>query len=101
MMLVRKKSSRGGHYARHRPTGQGGRNYILIVATQKPVVERNYWIEQGNIPANELALQTASTSDSVRILGHGAGLLGVAMHGSIADECKRYALHAPTIRIGC
>lgn len=41
----------------------------LIVATQKPVVSVITGLIQGNIPA-KLALQTASTSDSVRILGH-------------------------------
>ncbi len=41
----------------------------LIVATQKPVVSVVTGLIQGNIPC-KLALQTASTSDSVRILGH-------------------------------
>lgn len=41
----------------------------LIIATQKPVVSVVTGLIQGNIPA-KLALQTASTSDSVRILGH-------------------------------
>jgi DNA segregation ATPase FtsK/SpoIIIE, S-DNA-T family len=41
----------------------------LLVATQKPVVSVVTGLIQGNIPA-KLALQTASTSDSVRILGH-------------------------------
>lgn len=41
----------------------------LIVATQKPVVSVVTGLIQGNIPA-KLALQTASTGDSVRILGH-------------------------------
>ena len=41
----------------------------LIVATQKPVVSVITGLIQGNIPC-KLALQTASTSDSVRILGH-------------------------------
>jgi hypothetical protein len=39
------------------------------VATQKPVVSVVTGLIQGNIPC-KLALQTASTSDSVRILGH-------------------------------
>jgi S-DNA-T family DNA segregation ATPase FtsK/SpoIIIE len=41
----------------------------LLVATQKPVVSVITGLIQGNIPC-KLALQTASTSDSVRILGH-------------------------------
>lgn len=41
----------------------------LIVATQKPVVSVVTGLIQGNIPC-KLALQTASTGDSVRILGH-------------------------------
>lgn len=41
----------------------------LILATQKPLVSVVTGLIQGNIPA-KLALQTASTSDSVRILGH-------------------------------
>ena len=41
----------------------------LLVATQKPVVSVVTGLIQGNIPC-KLALQTASTSDSVRILGH-------------------------------
>jgi len=41
----------------------------LLIATQKPVVSVVTGLIQGNIPA-KLALQTASTSDSVRILGH-------------------------------
>ena len=41
----------------------------LIIATQKPVVSVITGLIQGNIPC-KLALQTASTSDSVRILGH-------------------------------
>jgi S-DNA-T family DNA segregation ATPase FtsK/SpoIIIE len=41
----------------------------LIVATQKPVVSVVTGLIQGNIPC-KLALQTSSTSDSVRILGH-------------------------------
>jgi S-DNA-T family DNA segregation ATPase FtsK/SpoIIIE len=41
----------------------------LIIATQKPVVSVVTGLIQGNIPC-KLALQTASTSDSVRILGH-------------------------------
>lgn len=41
----------------------------LIVATQKPLVSVVTGLIQGNIPC-KLALQTASTSDSVRILGH-------------------------------
>jgi S-DNA-T family DNA segregation ATPase FtsK/SpoIIIE len=41
----------------------------LVIATQKPVVSVITGLIQGNIPA-KLALQTASTSDSVRILGH-------------------------------
>ena len=49
----------------------------LLVATQKPVVSVITGLIQGNIPC-KLALQTASTSDSVRILGHKGGetLLG-------------------------
>ena len=41
----------------------------LLVATQKPVVSVITGLIQGNIPC-KLALQTASTGDSVRILGH-------------------------------
>jgi S-DNA-T family DNA segregation ATPase FtsK/SpoIIIE len=41
----------------------------LLVATQKPVVSVVTGLIQGNIPC-KLALQTASTGDSVRILGH-------------------------------
>lgn len=41
----------------------------LIIATQKPVVSVVTGLIQGNIPC-KLALQTASTHDSVRILGH-------------------------------
>lgn len=41
----------------------------LLIATQKPVVSVVTGLIQGNIPC-KLALQTASTSDSVRILGH-------------------------------
>jgi S-DNA-T family DNA segregation ATPase FtsK/SpoIIIE len=41
----------------------------LIIATQKPVVSVITGLIQGNLPC-KLALQTASTSDSVRILGH-------------------------------
>ena len=41
----------------------------LIVATQKPVVSVVTGLIQANTPC-KLALQTASTSDSVRILGH-------------------------------
>ena len=41
----------------------------LLVATQKPVVSVVTGLIQGNIPC-KLALQTASTSDSVRILDH-------------------------------
>ena len=41
----------------------------LLIATQKPVVSVVTGLIQGNIPC-KLALQTASTGDSVRILGH-------------------------------
>lgn len=41
----------------------------LLIATQKPVVSVVTGLVQGNIPC-KLALQTASTGDSVRILGH-------------------------------
>ncbi len=41
----------------------------LLIATQKPVVSVVTGLIQGNVPC-KLALQTASTSDSVRILGH-------------------------------
>lgn len=41
----------------------------LLIATQKPVVSVVTGLIQGNLPC-KLALQTASTSDSVRILGH-------------------------------
>ncbi|MFA5675436.1 MAG: FtsK/SpoIIIE domain-containing protein [Christensenellales bacterium] len=41
----------------------------LILATQKPLVSVVTGLIQGNIPC-KLALQTASTGDSVRILGH-------------------------------
>ena len=68
----------------------------LIVATQKPVVSVVTGLIQGNIPC-KLALQTASTGDSVRILGHkGAeSLLGRG------DALLKLPDRVPELRLQC